>query len=155
GVIRNNFISRTSGLTNVDVAIAVWNSPNTQVLHNTVKLNGTYTNAIEYRFATTTGVQIKNNLTDAPIISREGATGTASGNGTNAQTSWFANAAIGDLHLVSTATAAIDKAASVGVTTDYDGQSRPSGAAPDVGADEYVVSTVAIPVLANAGADKT
>src|SRR5207237_534850 len=76
GVIRNNFISRNSSLTGVDVAIGVSNSPNTQVLHNTVKLNGTYPNAVEYRFAPTTGVQIKNNLTDAAIVSRDGATGT-------------------------------------------------------------------------------
>jgi hypothetical protein len=57
---------------------------------------------------------------------------------TNAQAAWFVNAASGDLHLVATATDAIDRvAAPAGVTDDFDGQPRPVGAASDVGADEY------------------
>src|SRR5262249_18324849 len=92
----------------------------------------------EYRWAGTTGVEIRNNLTDASIVSRNGATGTVANNVTNGQTSWFVNAAAGDLHLLATATSAIDK----GVTTpsvpkDYDGETRPSGLFPDVGADEF------------------
>jgi hypothetical protein len=136
GIIRNNFISRAAG-TAGDVAIGVWNSANTQVLNNTVKINGDYPNAVEYRFTATTGVNIQNNLTDAAIVSRDGATGTVTNNITNAQNSWFVNAAAGDLHLVSSATAAINQGTVVGVTSDYDGQSRPSGAAPDIGADEF------------------
>src|SRR5207253_79685 len=84
-----------------------FDSPNTEVLHNSVQMNGNYANAIEYRFLNTTGVVIKNNLMDAAIISRDGATGTLGGNITNSQNSWFVNAAAGNLHLTSAATAAI------------------------------------------------
>ena len=41
GVIRNNFITRTI-VTGGDVAIGVWNSASTQVLNNTIILNGDY-----------------------------------------------------------------------------------------------------------------
>ncbi len=48
------------------------------------------------------------------------------------------NAATGDLHLAAIATAAIDKAAAhPSVATDYDAETRPQGAAPDIGADEF------------------
>jgi hypothetical protein len=138
GLIANNFIYR-SGTQHGDVGIGVWNSPGTVVADNTVILNGDYVNAVEYRFATTTGVVIENNLTDAAITARDGATGTVTNNLTNAQASWFVNESVGNLHLVPTATAAIDHGlALASVTTDYDGQTRPSGAAPDIGADEYV-----------------
>src|SRR5205823_12285923 len=86
GIIRNNFIFHAPGLGG-DVAIGVWNSAATQVLHNTIKINGNYPNAIEYRFTATTGVLIENNLTDAAIVSRDGATATVAGNVTNAQDS--------------------------------------------------------------------
>ena len=43
GIIRNNFFYRAPGSTNQsDVGIIVNDSPNTQVLHNTVLLNGTW-----------------------------------------------------------------------------------------------------------------
>ena len=112
-------------------AIGVFNSANTQVLHNTVRLDGTYPNAMEYRFAATTGVQIRNNLTDAAITARDGATGTVASNVTNAQSSWFVNAANHDLHLTTSATPAIDTASALAdVPTDIDGQNRPYGARP-------------------------
>src|SRR5207249_2896853 len=82
GLIVNNFIYR-SGTQHGDVAIGVWNSPNTEVANNTVKINGDYANALEYRFSTTTGVKILYNLTDAAIVSRDGATATVTGNVTN------------------------------------------------------------------------
>ncbi|MGF1580087.1 MAG: Ig-like domain-containing protein [Gemmataceae bacterium] len=139
GIIRNNMIVRTSANVGGDVAIAVFNSPKTQVHHNTVILNGDYPNAIEYRFNSTTDVSIRNNLTDGNIVSRNGGSATVSGNITNAQNSWFVNVNQGDLHLTSSATAAIDKATLLSaVPVDFDGDSRPSGSAPDVGADEYL-----------------
>jgi len=59
-------------------------------------------------------------------------------NVTNAQPSWFTNAAAGDLHLAAIATAAIDKAAAhPSVPTDYDLETWPQGIAPDIGADEF------------------
>jgi len=138
GIIRNNFIMHSAGLGG-DAGITLFNSPNTKVLHNTVILNGDYPNAIEYRFASTTGVVIRNNLTDAAIVARDGATGTVANNLTTAQISWFVDASIGDLHLKSTATQAIDQVLTLtDANIDYDGQVRPSGGSADYGADEYV-----------------
>lgn len=137
GVIRNNFIYRDSSVQLGDVAIAVFDSPNTRVVNNTAFISGTYRNAIEYRFANATGVYIANNLLDGAIASREGATATIQSNNTTATIGMFVNPSAGDLHLRSTATAAIDRGIVLSdVTTDWDGQSR-GGGTPDLGADEY------------------
>ena len=137
GIVRNNFFHR-NGSQSGDVGITINNSANTKVLHNTVIVSGTYSNGIEYRFPATTGVEIRYNLMDAGVQQRDGATGTVSNNVTNAQPSWFVNAAAGDLHLVAIATAAIDKAAAhPSVPTDYDAETRPQGTVPDIGADEF------------------
>jgi hypothetical protein len=147
GLIANNFIYKTSSI-GPDVPIAVFDSPQTKVYYNTILVNGGYPNAIEYRFSRTTGVDIKNNLTDASIISRDGASGFVSNNVTNATSNMFVNPATGDLHLRSTASTAIDKGMSVAVSDDFDGQSRLAGNAPDVGADEYNPSTSLSPPAA-------
>jgi Right handed beta helix region len=139
GIIRNNIFFRKPGETG-DTGIYVADSPNTKVLHNTIILGGTYPNAIEYRFPDTSGVEIRFNLTDARIVSRDGATGNVANNIMSASNSFFADPANNDLHLRSTAALAIDAAsAHPDVTDDYDGQLRPrSGAAPrDLGADEF------------------
>jgi hypothetical protein len=136
GVIRNNFVYRDSSVEG-DAAINVWDSPNTRVLHNTILISGTYPNAIEYRFPDTVGVSIINNLTDAAIRVRNGATASLEGNYTGAFAGMFADAASGDLHLTSLTTAAHDKGVAVaGAETDWDGDPRPQEKAPDVGADE-------------------
>jgi hypothetical protein len=140
GLIANNFIYKTSAIA-PDVPIAVFDSPQTRVYYNTVLLNGGYPNAIEYRFARTIGVDIKNNLTDGAIVARDGASGSVNNNITNATTGMFTNASAADLHLLSSATAAIDKGVAVSVTDDFDGQARPQGVASDIGADEYSSST--------------
>jgi methionine-rich copper-binding protein CopC len=137
GLIANNMIYR-SGTQHGDVAIGVWNSPGTEVAYNTVILNGDFAHAIEYRFSTTTNVQIVYNLTDAAIVSRDGATGTVTGNVTNAQPSWFVNESIGDLNLTSAATGAIGQGVYLPeVSTDYNGNPRHSNGPTSVGADEY------------------
>jgi hypothetical protein len=137
GIVRNNFIYRQASVAG-DAAVGVFDSPNTQVLHNTIVASGTYATLIEYRFANTTGVQIANNLLDGQILARDGATGTVSGNVTSATPGLFANPSAGDLHLAPRAAAAIDRVAALAnATTDWDGQPRPHGAAADVGADEY------------------
>jgi hypothetical protein len=139
GIIRNNFIYRDATVTNGDAGINVNDSPNTQVLHNTVVISGTYSNAIEYRFPDATGVVVKNNLTDAAIRARDGAVAIVSNNYTTASRSFFVAPALGDLHLTSAATPAIDKGvAGVGVANDWDAEARPAGAAPDIGADEFL-----------------
>ena len=61
-------------------AIQVADSPNTQVLNNTVFVSGTYGTPIEYRYAGTTGVVIANNLLDGIVRARDGATGTEKNN---------------------------------------------------------------------------
>lgn len=137
GVIRNNFIYRHATVPG-DVAIGVFDSPNTQVLHNTAVLSGTYPNAGEYRFAGTTAALIANNLFDAAIVARDGATASLSGNSTSASAGLFVNPAAGDLHLKPAASSAIDKTAlRANCTTDWDGFARPIGAAADIGADEF------------------
>ena len=140
GIIRNNIFFRKPGETG-DTGIYVADSPNTKVLHNTIILSGTYPFAIEYRFPDTTGVEIRFNLTDATIVSRDGANGNVANNITSASSGMFVDPANNDLHLRSTAALAID-AASVhpDVSDDFDGKLRPtSGIAPrDLGADELL-----------------
>ena len=85
GIIRNNFISRPSGAGG-DVAIGVFNSANTQVLHNTVRMNGTYGSAMEYRFRRhdrRADQQQPDRRRHQPPATAH--TGTVSGNITNAQ----------------------------------------------------------------------
>jgi hypothetical protein len=95
---------------------------------------------MEARFSDSQGTFVYN-LTNMDIWhDRDGAQGILTGNVVDAQTSWFVDAASGDLHLVATATDAIDQAASLAdVTDDFDGDARPIGPAPDIGADEYGV----------------
>jgi len=150
GAIYNNFIYRDDA-TNADSGISIWDSPGTRVYHNTVIQNGTYPTAIEYRFATTTHVEIINNLTDAAILQRDGASALVTNNYTQATSEMFVNAAKADLHLRASATAAIDRGAALAlVTRDWDGQTRPQGAAPDLGADEW--SGIAAPSRPEAAA---
>ncbi len=136
GMVRNNFIYRMASIA-AGSAISVSDSPNTQVLHNTVLVNGTYPAPIEYRFPDTTGVVVRNNLLDGSIIARDGASGTVTANYTSAAASMFVNPTTGDLHLRATATAVTDRVTALSnASTDWDGESRPQGSAADYGADE-------------------
>jgi len=137
GIVRNNFIYRRPGLAG-DAAILVADSPNTQVLHNSILISGTYSNAIEYRFPHASAVRIANNVTDAQIIGRDGATGSVTGNYTTASAALFVNPTAGDLHLKATSAVLRDKIATPipEAGQDWDGQFRPAGAT-DIGADEY------------------
>jgi hypothetical protein len=144
GIVRNNFIYRDASVEDGDVAIAVFDSPGTKVLNNTVYIaGGTYPNAIEYRFPDATNVQIANNLTNKVIAARDGATATVAGNYTSATSDMFVSAATGDLHLVSTAAAAIDHGSALpDVPLDWDGTPRATGGGtPDIGADEFTADT--------------
>jgi len=144
GIVRNNFIYRdVPG----DSAVYVADSPGTQVLHNTILISRTYANPIEYRFPHTTGVVIANNVLDGNVMARDGATGSVSGNYTNASAALFVNPAAGDLHLRPTAAVLLSQVSvplpAAGV--DWDGESRPAGST-DTGADEYSVGTSAPPI---------
>jgi hypothetical protein len=144
GMIRNNFVYANSiSLYNseygFDCGICVWNSCNARILHNTVyTADPAHTfSAIEWRFPNTTATLI-NNLVNGQMRERDGAHGTLSNNITTAQASWFVNASTGDLHLLPTASTAIDKVtAPTDVSDDIDGDPRPIGSASDIGADEY------------------
>jgi hypothetical protein len=145
GIIRNNMIHRSATQAG-DVGIIVSDAPNTQILNNTVFLSGTYATPIEYRFTTTTGTMLINNLLSGSIGARNGATGTARNNLTGATSSLFVNAAAGDLHLAASATTAIDRGlAVVDVAKDIDGQNRPAGPAFDIGADERLAASPGSP----------
>jgi hypothetical protein len=143
GIIRNNFMYIQPGLmsptrkASSDAQILVWDSPGTKVYHNTILTNSNVFKAIEVRF-NTAGAEIRNNLTDAPLGSRDGGSSTQSGNLLTATASMFVNSASGDLHLQATATAVIDRVPALdSVTDDIDGNPRPSGTAYDIGADEF------------------
>jgi len=147
GVIRNNYVYLAPDLmsatrrVNSDAMIIVWDSPASAVYHNTILTNGNVNNSMELRFVTT-GAEIRNNLADAPIYSRDGGTYTQSGNYLSAGAGMFIDASAGNLHLLDTAATranVIDKAAVPAlVPTDIDGDSRPSGQSVDIGADELV-----------------
>ncbi|MCI0415837.1 hypothetical protein L0222_23935 [bacterium] len=121
-----------------DGSIIIWDSPNTKVYHNTILANDNIFYSIEFRFVSTTNGEARNNLSDLPIHLRDSATATLSGNLLSATSSMFVNAAAANLHLVSTATVAIDQAPALpAVANDFDGEVRPQGSGYDIGADEF------------------
>ncbi len=144
GIIRNNFVfANSSGLfasdAGFDSGVAIWNSCNTRVLHNTVASTQTPSaSSIEWRFDNTV-VELRNNLVTNRLWDR-GGDSTLSGNFEYQPLSLFVDGVNGDLHLAETAAVAIDQVGSLGdVANDIDGDSRPIGAAADIGADEYGV----------------
>ena len=139
GMIRNNIIYRSVAHRG-DVGIHVADSPGTRVLHNTVILSGTYPFSIEYRYAGASGVVVASNLHDGRILARDGASGSEQYNVGSAIPAMFVDVAGGDLHLIRSATTAIDQAPPLDdVPLDWDGQPRPNGPGSDVGADEFDV----------------
>lgn len=82
-----------------DGQIIIWSSPNTKVLHNTVRTNGNTNKSIKLRFASG-GAEVVNNLTDAPIVYREGFSFSNVDNATITGANIFVDEANADLHLV-------------------------------------------------------
>jgi hypothetical protein len=144
GIIRNNMIYHTSDKGNfADVGIALASSPGSQVYNNTVYLEHDFPWGIEYRFTATTGVYIANNLSNKPVISRDGATGIAENNLTHAAGGWFIDVSSGDLHLREAIPEVVDQGLNInGLTIDFDGDLRPVGNGNDIGADEYLQQTI-------------
>jgi hypothetical protein len=143
GTIRNNMIYHAADKGSyADVAIALTESPASQVYNNTIFVENNFPWAIEYRFPSTTSVFIANNLLNKPIISRDGATGTITRNVTNAAPAWFVNLGTGDLHIASTISSVVDAGQAIPeLSEDFDNQSRPHGSGFDIGADEYLANS--------------
>lgn len=147
GIIRNNMVYHAANAGSyADTSIALIESPNTQVYNNTIFMDNSFPWGIEYRFASTQNVLIANNLTNKPIQSRDGGSGTVTKNVTNATGTWFVNRSSGDLHLASAVSTVVDMGQAVsGLSADFDGQSRPQGVGIDIGADEFSSSAVLLP----------
>lgn len=142
GIIRNNMIYHAASTGQfADVSIYLVESPGTQIYNNTIFMENSYPQSIEYRFMSTSNVLIVNNLTNKPIIARDGATGTVSSNVTNASSSWFVNPTQGNLHLTAANSNIVDAGqVVVGLTEDFDSNQRPQGGGIDIGADEWLVN---------------
>src|SRR5271165_3240826 len=155
GIVRNNFIYQAPGLFSSsraaasDGQIIVWDSPNSQVLFNSILTDGNSTNSIQLRW-TTTGAVVDGNLADASIRVRDGATYSATGNYLSATPSMFTNPSTGDLHLVvnsATLANAIGQAtAEANDPNDWNGNSRTVGGPTDIGADDSQSSSPSVVV---------
>lgn len=134
GIIRNNVVY---GM--VDTGVYLNKATGFKVYNNTILNTGGGVGSIEPRFAETSG-EIRNNLLGVAVKLRNSATAVQSNNLTGANDTWLADPAQGDYHLHPFFGAG---ARDIGVPlsevpTDMDGQTRPYGSAPDVGADEFV-----------------
>lgn len=128
GIVRNNFI-----VTGPDAGIELAWVKDVRVLHNSIwrtDVGGRGIRSVEK----VEGALIANNLVRGRLLML----GTEFQKGNVAALEGvFKNTTAGDLHLLPGASLAIDRGVMVeGADEDYDGQRRPQGAAPDVGADE-------------------
>jgi len=158
GLVRNNMIfagraELFGSECGFDCGICLWQACGAQVVHNTVASTEEPFSSIEWRFEWT-DVDVINNLVSHNLRDR-GGTARLSSNLENQPLSLFVNGAAGDLHLKASASEAIDRGAAVApglCDGDVDGDPRPIGSAPDVGADEYVTfvpqATVFLPYVA-------
>lgn len=136
GVIRNNMIF--ASMSGFDSGITLDQARGSVVVHNTVFSSVTPFSSIEWRWANTQ-VTVHNNLVSHNLVPRDGGSADLAGNLESAPGSLFVDATAPDLHLLSTASTAIDQGEGLAAgvcDADYDGQGRDSS--PDVGADEFV-----------------
>lgn len=130
GIIRNNVVwadvaAFDSGIT-LDQAIGA------RVHHNTVVVSGAASgNPIEYRWPNSI-VEIRNNLSGAPVL-RDGASGTVASNAAPVAGDFVGG---GDYHLAGPASTGVDQGEAIPEAgLDLDGQTHDNGP-PDLGADE-------------------
>ena len=137
GIIRNNFVVRGA-----DIAVELCRTNDLKVYNNTIySADSGYFRTVHINNASTTNLHLAYNIIRGQILLTEGATFSGTGNitGSTPATDWFIDPLNGDLHLTELATGAIDAALLLPeVPADIDGDVRPSGDYPDVGADEYV-----------------
>jgi hypothetical protein len=133
GVIRNNFIVRSM---NGDTAIELAYASDAVVAHNTIlHLGPSDTNVSIDAFGEGTTGLVANNLTNAPLQDRSGASTTKQGNHLEAQEEWFVAPDRGDLHLRQDASVPRGAVpALTEVSQDIDGDTRRDPV--DLGADE-------------------
>ncbi|MFD2334317.1 fibronectin type III domain-containing protein [Cohnella sp. GCM10020058] len=149
GIIRNNVVYGT-----LDTGVYLNKATGFKVYNNTILNTPGSVGSIEPRFAETSG-EIRNNLLSVAVKLRNSATAVQSDNLIGANGTWLANPAQGDYHLHPFFGAG---ARDIGVAlpevpTDMDGQTRPYGSAPDVGADEFVPNETTPPAaIANVAA---
>jgi len=137
-VIRNNFIYSDGTQGHPDVGIGLEYADHVHVDNNTV-YSETYWAPMECRFAGSSNLVFRNNLTNRDIAKRDGAPEPAlSNNVERVYADWFQELAAGNLHLTANATNAIDHGCTIGAfADDLDGETRPRLGGWDVGADEY------------------
>jgi len=147
GIVRNNFIYASMPH---DSVVEMVHATGWLVAHNTALLlnPNELTWGMEARFDDTSGT-FAYNLTNMQIwLDRDGAGGTSTGNMTDLQSDWLRAPGDGDLHLVDATVPPVDAAASLSeVPGDIDGDLRPKVDAPDVGADEFSLFKIYVPLL--------
>jgi hypothetical protein len=107
GVVRNNLI-RWNPQASYALDVPIYTtSAGARIVHNSVLTRGRYANAIEVRFAGTTGVEVAHNLADAAVRLRDGAQALQTDNLASAQPAWFVDEPSGDLRLSTQGLAAV------------------------------------------------
>ncbi len=143
GLVANNFILGNdprllNSSARFDVGVGLEDACDARVVHNTIVSTGYLFAGIDLRFVNTVGGIVANNLSTHRLVVRDSATNTSTGhvNVWNAPTTLFRSVADdGDLHLLPTASTAINRGAMIpGINDDIDGD--PRDAMPDLGADE-------------------
>jgi len=137
GMIVNNFIH-----TSRDVGIGLESAPDASVYNNTV-VTENYSNSIEYRFPSTTNVEIINNLVNGSITDRSsGSSGNEITNVTVTSLDLFVDASNYDYHISGSPSDIIDAGTNLNIIdTDYDCEERILGLGIDIGADETDISS--------------
>jgi len=137
GIIRRNAVGNLNSW--ADEAIEVNASPDVLVEHNTVLVEGRAPWSIGIRFPTASA-RVCNNLSNRPIVLRDGAKAELMANVVEARRDWFVDAGRGDLRLARGGLPAIDAGIPSSATGGMEGKGgKPpfSGKAADAGAYEF------------------